>query len=74
MQTVLQEIETIVNNRPLTYVYTTELETCITPNHLFGRTLSLSNPGPAPLTKVYSSKMSNIINHLMGQVAKGIYN
>ena len=80
MQTVLQEIETIVNNRPLTYVYTTELETCITPNHLFGRTLSLSNPGPAPLitesssVKVYSSKMSNIINHLMGQVAKRIYN
>ena len=27
MQTVLQEAETIVNNRPLTYVYPTELET-----------------------------------------------
>ena len=33
METVLQEIEALVNNRPLTYVYSTELETCITSNH-----------------------------------------
>ena len=62
MQTVLQEIEAIVNNRPLTCVYPTELETCIIPNHLlFGRTLSFSKPEPAPLItesssiKLYSS-------------------
>ena len=35
MQNMLQEIEAIVNNRLLTYVYPTELETCITPNHFF---------------------------------------
>ena len=70
MQTVLQEIEAIVNNRPSTYVYPTELETCITQNHLlFGRTLSFSNPEPTPLItesssiKIYSSKISNIMNH-----------
>ena len=64
MQPVLQEIETIVNNQLLTYVYPTELETYLTSNHLlFGRTLSFSNLEPAPL-KLYSSKLSNIINYL----------
>ena len=70
IQTVLREIKAIVNNRPLTYVYPTELETCITPNHLlFGRTLSFSTTEPAPRItesfsfKLYSSKISNIINH-----------
>ena len=65
MQTVLQEIEAIVN-----YVYPTKLETCIIPNNLlFGRTLLFSNPELAPLItesssiKLYSSKISNIINH-----------
>ena len=68
MQTVLQEIEAIVNNQPLTYVYPTELKTYITPNHLlFGRTLLFSNQEPAPLItesssiKLYSSKISNTI-------------
>ena len=64
MQPVLQEIETIVNNQLLTYVYPNKLETYITSNHLlFGRTLSFSNLEPAPL-KHYSSKLSNIINYL----------
>ena len=71
MQTLLKEIEPIVNNRPLNYVYPTELETYITPNHLlFGRILSFLNLEPAPLItksssiKLYSSKISNIINHV----------
>ena len=70
MQSVLQEIVAIVNNRPLTYVYPIELETCITQNHLLlCRTLSFSNPKPEPLitksssTKLYSSKVSNIVDH-----------
>ena len=42
LQTVLFEIETILNNRRLTYYYTEESETCLTPNHmLFGRTLQI---------------------------------
>ena len=70
MQNMLQEIEAIVNNRLLTYVYPTELETCITPNHLLlCRTLSFSNLKPAPLitessgTKLYSSKILNVVDH-----------
>ena len=65
-----EQMQSIVNNRPLIYVYLTEPKTCITLNHLlFGRTLSFSNPEPAPLItesssfNLYSSKISNIINH-----------
>ena len=44
MGTVLCEIEQILNNRPLTYVYTNDLESCLTPNHLlFGRNLLLQS-------------------------------
>ena len=34
LQTVLFEVERIINNAPLTYVYTNTIETCLTPNHL----------------------------------------
>ena len=53
MMTLLLEIELIVNNRPITYVYPNELQECLTPNHLlFSRRLeskSLSNHD-SPLT------------------------
>ena len=40
IQTFLLEIEQIVNNRPITYMYGDEVEPCLTPNHLtFGRRL-----------------------------------
>ena len=35
MQTVLLEIEMIINNRPLTHLYPDTTETSLTPNHLF---------------------------------------
>ena len=39
---MLTEVEVVLNNRPLTHVYTEETECCLTPNHLlFGRTLEL---------------------------------
>ena len=42
MLTVLAEVEVVLNNRLLTYVYAEETECCLTPNHLlFGRTLEL---------------------------------
>ena len=34
LQTVLLELELIVNNAPLTYVYPNNIETSLTPNHL----------------------------------------
>ena len=71
MQTVLQEIETIVYDRPLTYVYPTKLETCITPSHLlFGRTLSFSNlESTSLITKSSSIKFFFIDKLLLRQVA-----
>ena len=44
IQTFLLEIEHIVNNRPITYMYGDEVEPCLTPNHLvFGRRLNLKS-------------------------------
>ena len=38
LQTVLFEVELIINNAPLTYVYPNTIEKCLTPNDLlFGR-------------------------------------
>jgi len=43
MLTLLLEIESIINNRPITYVYPKDLEPCVTPNHLlYGRKLSFT--------------------------------
>ena len=33
LQTVLFEVELIINNAPLTYVYSNTIETCLTPYH-----------------------------------------
>ena len=44
LQTVLFEVELIINNAPLTYVYPNTIEACLTPNHLlFGRQLLYSS-------------------------------
>ena len=32
--TLFFQIEQIINNRPFSYVYLSDIETCITPNHL----------------------------------------
>ena len=34
LQTVLFEVELIINNAPLRYIYPNTIETCLTPNHL----------------------------------------
>ena len=40
LKTVLFEVELIINDAALTYVYLNTIETCLTPNHLlFGRQL-----------------------------------
>ena len=44
LETVLSEVEQIINNRPITYNYSDSEESCLTPNHLlYGRTLKYSN-------------------------------
>ena len=41
---MLFEVELIINNTPLIYVYPNTIETCLAPNHLlFGRQLLLSS-------------------------------
>ena len=41
LQTILKEIECIINNRPLTFIYDDDLEYSLTPNHLiYGRNLN----------------------------------
>ena len=38
LQTMLFEVEQIINNAPLIYIYPNTIETCLTPNYLlFGR-------------------------------------
>ena len=44
LRTVLFEVQLIINNAPLTYIYPNTIETCLTPNHLlFGRKLLYSS-------------------------------
>ena len=70
MQTVLFEVEMILNNRPFTYVYPDEIENAITPNHLlFGRTLTSTPDRNTPIQfraqniTAQRKKVNHIINH-----------
>lgn len=77
MQTVLYEIECILNNRPLTYEYPTEFESCLSPNHmLFGRRLNLSSNSTTLKSHEelnlahHSTKISQIIEHFWNRWRK----
>lgn len=67
--TILLEIERILNNRPITYDYPTDLDKCLTPNHLlYGRRLEShsyrDNCEFNPIDQVtYSKHLTNILNH-----------
>ena len=67
LQTVLIEVELIINNASLTYVYPNTIETCLTPNHLlFGKQLLHSPNTTRTLVRILtvpSSKISCISNH-----------
>ena len=70
LQTALFEVELIINNAPLTYVYPNTIETCLTPNHLlFGRQLLYSSNTTSTVVRnltVLSSttdKINRISNH-----------
>ena len=44
MQTVLFGCEAILNNRPPTYIYPTDLTSCLMPNHLlYGHVIQSSS-------------------------------
>jgi len=68
MQTVLMEVEQILNNSPLTYTYPNDLESCLTPNHLlYGRNLPYQSEGSSPVVTNFDkhsiTKITNILNH-----------
>ena len=70
VQTVLFEIEAIMNNRPITYLYPNDLDQCLTPNHLiFGRRLERkSEVRNTEITRkydyeLYHKKLSTILDH-----------
>ena len=69
MQTVLFECESILNNRLLTSIYTTDINSCLTPNHLlYGRLIQSSSTQSSPLTHepsqltAYSNQVIAVIN------------
>ena len=67
--TVLLEIERVLNNRPLTYDYPTDLDKCLTPNNpLFGGRLEAHSYQENSQTEtisqvIYSKHLTTIINH-----------
>ena len=72
LQTVLIEVELIINNAPLTFVYSNTIETCLTLNHLsFGRELLYSSNTSSTIVgnlTVLSSttvKINRISNHFL---------
>ena len=67
------KIETILNNRPLTYYYADENEPCLTPNHMpYGRTLKVCDPETSfDVSKMLLlSKINNIVNHFRNRWKK----
>ena len=78
LQTVLSEVELVINNKPLTYVYPNTIEICFTPNHLlFGKQLLYSSNTTATvvrnLTLISSTtdKINRISNHFLDRWRHG---
>ena len=67
LQTVLCEVELVINNAPLTYVYPNTIKKSLTPNHLlFGRQLlHSSNTTSTVVTNLtVLSSTTDEINHI----------
>ena len=70
LHTVFIEVELIINNAALTYVYPNTIKTYLTPNHLlFGRQLCYSNTTAAVVRNVTvlsstTDKINRISNHI----------
>ena len=66
LQTVLYEVEQLINNRPITYYYSDNEESCLTPNRLlYGRTLKYSNflSDSTPVELTTPKKLDNLLSH-----------
>ena len=70
LQTVSFEVELIINNAPLTYIYPNTIETCLTPNHLlFSRQLLYSSNTTSTVVRNLTvppsttDKINRISNH-----------
>ena len=69
LSTLFFQIEQIINNRPLTYIYPSTIEACVTPNHLlFGRRLesnshSSSSFDPLSHPVISSHHVRSILSH-----------
>ena len=64
LQTVLFEVELIINNAPLTYVYPNTIETCLTPNHLlFGRNITSTVVRNLTVLSSTTDRINLISNH-----------
>ena len=71
LQTVLFEVELIINNAPLPYVYPNTIETCLTTTHLlFGRQLlySSNTTSTAVRNLTVLSNTTDKINHISNHV------
>ena len=65
LQTVLFEVELIINNAPLIYVYPNTIETCLTPNYLlFGRQLSSNTTSTVAVNLTVLSSTTDKINRI----------
>ena len=70
MQNVLFEIEMIINNRPLIFIHPTNLQACLTSNHLlFGRMLNyISDHNTSNKNKtIQKTKTNKIIESITSQ-------
>ena len=70
MQNVLFEIEMIINNRPLIFIHPTNLQACLTSNHLlFGRMLNyISDHNTSNKNKtMQKTKTNKIIESITSQ-------
>ena len=70
LEAVLFEVELIIHNSPLKYVYPNTKETCLLPNHLlFGRQLLCSSNSTITVTRNLTvlSCTTDKINHISNQ-------
>ena len=67
--TLFLQVEQIINNLPLTYIYPANIESCVTPNHLlFGRRLESTSHSSVSFTPshhptISSKQIQTILSH-----------